>query len=472
MNTVTKLRPDVPMPGACWASLGYGWILDFNARGYTLYHHSRINLLAAEQGTPEDFRAAYDICESSGECLSLRQAGDITRYDFSRIERLPELPVIAHPGALTDVLVNFDTLWQQFDEHYAFSELHGVDWQEVYRRQRPRLTASSTSDELLQVFSDMLLPLNDGHVSLSAGERAIHRLGSMPLRRAMQEAFCAQQIRISLRSTVDAIAQRHAEVFLAPFAATRSPLKTACNGILSWCRLQPDIGYLSVLRLFGFADTAAARQADDLPHTRREVAQFLRDDLAALEPALDVIFGELAGCRALVLDLRINGGGFDRAGMAIANRFADRRWLAFSKRARQGAGFTAEQRFEVSPQRGPGFSGAVYVLISPLCVSAGEILTLCLRALPQVRIVGQNTAGMLSDNLNKPLPNGWELSLSNEVYTASDGQVFESCGIAPDVPMQVLDAERFVPTLQESLRRTVVMIADGGAPLPARHAGA
>ena len=48
--------------------------------------------------------------------------------------------------------------------------------------------------------------------------------------------------------------------------------------------------------------------------------------------------------------------------------------------------------------------------------------------------MGQDTAGMLSDNLLKPLPNGWELSLSNEIYTSCDGQVFEGRGIAPDVP--------------------------------------
>lgn len=456
-------------PLGCWASRGYGWVLEFSERGYTLHHASRINLLAAEHGTPEDFFAAYDVTAHTPDRLSLHQAGDITRYDFHPLPQLPAVTRIAAPGAVRDPQPNFETLWQVFDEHYAFFGLHGVDWAQMYQRQCARVHAASSDDALARVFADMLLPLEDGHVSLSAGEHSVYRLGAMPLRNALQQAFGTPQVRISLRSTVDAIASRHAELLLEPYRATRTAPASACNGILSWCRLKPGIGYLSVLRLFGFADTAAARGADDLPHGRSAVAQFLRDDLAALEPALDRIFTELADCRALVLDLRINGGGFDRAGMAIANRFADRARLGFTKCARDGSGHTALQRFELQPGIRPGFAGDVYVLASPLCVSAGEIFTLCLRALPQVHVLGQHTAGMLSDNLNKPLPNGWELSLSNEIYTSSDGQVYEGCGIAPDAAMTVLDAERFVPALRESLVRTVELIEAGGAPLPSRH---
>src|SRR6185369_6970527 len=131
-----------------------------------------------------------------------------------------------------------------------------------------------------EVFRRMLGPLDDGHVTLAAPGLFHQRRRRLDLRREMQVAFGTPDGRITPRASQDAIAARIDEALLAPFAG-RGPLKRACNDILSWCELRSGIGYLSVLRLFGYADTETARSADDLPHERRGVGQFLRDDLAA-----------------------------------------------------------------------------------------------------------------------------------------------------------------------------------------------
>ena len=47
-------------------------------------------------------------------------------------------------------------------------------------------------------------------------------------------------------------------------------------------------------------------------------------------------------------------------------------------------------------------------------------------------MIGENTAGTLSDIPGKPLPNGWEFILSNEVYLDADSVSFEGVGITPD----------------------------------------
>lgn len=438
-----------------WQSRGYGWLLDIGPEVYTLYHRSRLNCIAGQSGSTDDFLTSFDRIETDASRLFLHQAGDITRYEFSRLEHFPGLPVLSAPNVVLDPEVNFETLWQLFDEHYAFFELHGVDWRESYRRFRPQVTVATTNAELLAVFTEMLAPLNDGHVSLAAGDRLIQSLGATDRRQGLQYAFGMPSARISPRSTVDAISPRIADAILAPFEQTRSTLKSACNGIVSWCRLKPGIGYLNVLRLFGFADSAAARGADDLPRDRRELAAFLRQDLSALNMALDEIVTDLRSCEALVVDLRVNGGGFDCAGMAIANRFADRRIEAFSKKAVAADGFTEPQDIVLRPAGEFQFTKPVVVMTSPLCLSAGEVLALCMRALPHATIVGERTAGMLSDNLIKRLPNGWELSLSNEVYSAHDGGLFEGVGVPPNLPMEVVDPRCTIDSLRASLVATV-----------------
>lgn len=39
--------------------------------------------------------------------------------------------------------------------------------------------------------------------------------------------------------------------------------------------------------------------------------------------------------------------------------------------------------------------------------------------------------GVFSDTLYRRLPNGWEFTLSNEIYRAPDGALFEGVGIPP-----------------------------------------
>lgn len=442
-----------------WRSLGYGWLLDIGERDFRLHHVSRGGSVLGEEGSRADFARCFDrVHLRDQQTLSLYQAGDLTRYDFQRVSRGPRADSV-RPGAVADAVASFDTLWHTFNEHYAFFARTGTNWEATRRRQRARVTASMPAEELAQVFTEMLLPLDDGHVSVAAGSRCIQARRFPELRDAFERALGAPHGRVSPRASIDAVARAFGEGALAPSRAGWPALQTACNDILHWCALTPAIGYISVLRLFGFADAPAARRADDLPHGRAAAAEFLAQDIAALDVALDRILADLQDCRAIVIDLRINGGGFDRAAVAIASRFADRAGLAFSKCARSGEATTERQDIFLQPGRGRPFLRPVYVMTSPLCVSAGEVLVLALRALPQVTVVGQPTHGMLSDNLNKLLPNGWAYSLSNEIYTSHDGRCFEGVGIPPDVHMTVIDADRFLPAMQSGLNATVALAA-------------
>ena len=70
--------------------------------------------------------------------------------------------------------------------------------------------------------------------------------------------------------------------------------------------------------------------------------------------------------------------------------------------------------------------------------------------------VGEATLGILSDNLYKRLPNGWEVSLSNEIYETADGTCWEMLGVPPVVDAPVYDAG----DPMRALRRTVEVALD------------
>ena len=52
--------------------------------------------------------------------------------------------------------------------------------------------------------------------------------------------------------------------------------------------------------------------------------------------------------------------------------------------------------------------------------------------LPNVIVVGRNTAGIFSDQLTRMLPNGWMFTVSNEEFAAPDGTIYEAVGFPPD----------------------------------------
>ena len=63
---------------------------------------------------------------------------------------------------------NFEELWQTFCDRYPFFELRNVDWETQYDTYRPRVTGETSDGELFDIFCQMLSPLNDGHVNLTA----------------------------------------------------------------------------------------------------------------------------------------------------------------------------------------------------------------------------------------------------------------------------------------------------------------
>lgn len=440
-----------------WKADGYGWLLEIHSNGYAIYDHTDISCVEFERGNRLQFQQAFDRVDLADDRLSLCVAGDITRYPFRRVAQF-HAPVVAIDAPRNhDSRFNFEVFWKTFQQDYAFFDRHRVDWHDIYTRHQHRIAAATPPSELLLVFQDMLEPLRDNHVYLQTDRTHFISDKIADVKQWMIDAFDLTTASLGDPGT---IAKLQA-FFGAEFLHGRG--RVAGNNLITWGFIAPGVGYLGVLRLFGFADTVAARAATGLPKSRYDFAQFLDDDLRALDAILDIVIGELSQAVAMVVDIRINGGGFDKAGIAIANRFADRRRIAFTKRARHGDGFGPLQQFHVEPAGPTQFTRPVYLLTAERTASAGEILTLCMMSLPHVTRVGRPTLGIFSDDLAKHLPNGWVTSLSNEVYAAPDGTVYEGDGIPPQIATRVFSKDDFRGTLKVAVD-TASALAAGHRP--------
>ncbi|MFE4260826.1 S41 family peptidase [Streptomyces sp. NPDC056883] len=171
---------------------------------------------------------------------------------------------------------------------------------------------------------------------------------------------------------------------------------------------------------------------------------------AELDRALESVFTaeRTARLRSLVIDLRINGGGSDELGLRLAARLTDRPYFAYAKRVRNdpddATRFTRPQPLYVQPARGPRYTGPVAVLTGGSTLSAGETFTQALLERPGRTVrVGEPTQGVFSDVLGRTLPNGWELGLPNEQFLTRTGKTFDGPGIPVDVTTPVFTQEEF-----------------------------
>lgn len=407
------------LPDGNWLCRGYGILVEAAAgavRAWDISPAGRIERPDAGRLFQNLTRIALS---DDGRQLLVRRADSITAYAYERLGGAPNYPLIA--AGTHDPVVNFEVLWHAFNQDYGFFAERGVDWRRQYEIFRPQVTAQTTPAALFDLLSQMLDPLDDRHVRL-VGDGRFANSGWGPVLQPIVDDFHAQSEvkdftafwRGRLWPFHEATVARH----LGGSARAFGPNIVAG-------RIGPDVGYLFVARMYGYVDPE-----DDVLANR-----------SAAVAALDEAFQHLRGVKRMVLDLRLNGGGDDGIVLELAGRFTSATRPGFRKwpgPLRRGEA----QDFAVHPTGDAPFEGPLAVLISNVTVSAGENLAMILKTFPNTILIGERTASVHSDILPKTLPNGWTVTISNEIFENSDGVVYEAKGVPP-----ALEAPYFRPAL-------------------------
>lgn len=404
-----------------WRSNGYGWLFALGADSSTVYHYTAGHCWPAgeQDGQVLEYLDSWRLNDDASE-LALRTLGEPHPFQFTR---LAELPAACRVAAATDALASFDLFAELMRSHYAFFEQYQVDWSARTAQGRLRLTAESSERALLAAMREALRGLDDAHLSVDASLDGTPA-GISGFRGPTLAAVTAQANARGARAGKARRAWMD-QVWTGQIGhdVLGGNGEVAGNGLLQYGLADADVGYLAARAIGGYADSSFEDP---------------RADLVVLEQILDAALDRFAraNVRAVIIDLSLNQGGFDFLARAIASRFVSDRRLAYSKSAAD-APEAYRTELWIEPAQGKRFSGPVYVLTSDITVSAAEILTLALRPYPHVVHVGTPTRGALSDILGKNLPNGWHLTLSNEVYLDHHGESWEGRGIEPTLAVDV-----------------------------------
>jgi hypothetical protein len=294
---------------------------------------------------------------------------------------------------------NFEVFWKTFRDRYPFFELRGVDWQRQYDIYRPKVRAETSAGELFQILSEMIDPLDDGHVEVSGKVEGRKREFTAEKPPRFHREFPDGLIKKLFKVTDETLVNHG---FSAPGKTQAWMLRYARS---------PTVGYMRILEL------------EDIKMRR-------------LKSALDDITRDFAGLQGFIIDIRDCPGGEDDVALAIINRFVDQRRVAFHRKTQIAPGeFSPLKTWHMEPEGKTQFTGPVVLLTTDSVFSGGEAFALAIRELPHVVILGDHTNGIFSYTLDKDLPNGWEYCLSYQVYYAADMTCYEGKGIPADIEL-------------------------------------
>jgi carboxyl-terminal processing protease len=397
-----------------WRSRGYGML--WAVEGGRLQAYDESGSYCIRSGKAQELSHFADGLRISDDRRTFRIALDDPTYEFAfdRIEALPDACTRKPAAGPVAVL---DAIEQIFTAHYAFFRERNIDWPKIVHAARAKVDADTSEAALLDVVRSLLSHFPDDHVSLRArvgNKRIVVNTGEGTVLKGIAAQARAEGVEFN-----DLIEHWKATVWgrRTGTELLGDSARSGGNGNIKYGLIGGDIGYLGVLSMVGFAEGD-------------------QDEGVALDAVLDDAMALFANAKAVIVDVSLNDGGHDRLARLIAARFADKETLAYSKYAGDAPG-SAPQAVHVVPSGRPRYAGPVYLVTSNVTVSAAEIFTMAMRALPNVTHVGEATRGSLSDVLTKRLPNGWSVTLSNEVYLDAAGKAWEGAGIPPKVNIAV-----------------------------------
>ncbi|WP_162141581.1 S41 family peptidase [Lunatimonas lonarensis] len=275
--------------------------------------------------------------------------------------------------------VVFDHLWTDLRDRYAFFDHKGIDWEELYGTFRPKISPEMGGEDLFDVLGEMLYELRDGHVNLTSG---FNRSRNWDWYQQFPSNYNENVVVLS---------------YLGKDHHRNGPLYQQFLG---------DVLFI----------------------TYRSFAQDIT------EADLDGVMVRAANARGIILDIRSNGGGNLGNAYRLAACFTDSRIKFAEQRWKNGPGaqdFTPWSPMEVTPRKGPKYSGNVLVLTNRRSYSASTFFAQMMRSLPNVHLIGDQTGGGGGTPAFGELPNGWIYRFSATQTIDLEGKQLED-GVSVD----------------------------------------
>lgn len=390
-------------------------------------------------------------------------------------------PAIATPykPVLTEdeKVAGLSKFWSEARFNFAFfSRLPDMDWDRLYMEYLPQVRAAQTTDDYYRVMMRFAATLRDGHTDIWPPSELRDTFYATPalqtqlvegkvlVTKVSDPALTALGIQVGTEivSIDGQPVYEYAENAVAPYV-NGFTTQDRNNRIYShFVRINILSGPLASPIHLTLRDASGEPKSITVPrrsfdyHTfTDEPVQFkllpgniaylavneFEDDLGA--KTMRENFASISQTKALIVDLRKNGGGNSNNGDAMLKMLTDKPFLTEKmktldyKAAYRASGIAPEwlktSADEVSPDPEHYFAKPVIVLTSATTYSAAEDFVVAFDAMHRGTLVGETTGGSTGQPLMLKLPGGGGGRICTKDDSYPDGRVFEGVGVVPQV---------------------------------------
>jgi hypothetical protein len=276
------------------------------------------------------------------------------------------------------------------DEKYSYRDLRSVDWDAQFDRYEASLNRARSPGEFAKRAARMLAPARDMHLWVKVDGKTVGGF----------------KRRIKRNYNLDVLRQT------VPGWRNRSEF-------VSTGRFPEGIGYIMI-------------------------SSWRKDKEKVLKPALKAL-SDLSNTRALIIDVRPNGGGSEPFAQEFAGCFVESPVL-YAKHVYRNAngpeGWGRVQERILRPNKNQAkYRGKIAVLMGQANLSSCEAFLLMMRQIPNCKLIGQKSYGSSGNPKTVDLGNGVTVWLPSWKALRPDGSCFEAEGIKPNIVVRTSEAQ-------------------------------
>ncbi len=380
-------------------------------------------------------------------------------------------------------LAGLAKFWSEVKYNFAnFDLVPDLNWDAALLEFVPKVQATRSTLEYYQVLQEMCARLRDGHTNVSAPRELADDLYTWPqLRtRLIENHVIVVSVSDALRRDGIEVGQevvevnglpvrQYAEQRVKPYTSSSTPQDLEMRLYESYLfmgsakepvelTLRDEQGHTLKKTVRRLTREQAARANSEAARGGKTPAApfewkmlpggvaYVKLNTFADDKAADMFaaaFDELAASKAMVIDLRNNGGGNSSVGWRILGYLTDKpfktsKWYTRQYRPAYRAWGRAQEPYgkeagESQPNGKRLFAGPVVVLTSPRTFSAAEDFMVAYVTMKRGLTVGEPTGGSTGQPLYFSLPGGGGAVVCSKRDRFPDGSDFVGKGVQPDL---------------------------------------
>lgn len=371
-------------------------------------------------------------------------------------------------------IAGLSKLWSEVKYNFVYTEtLLDLDWDAVYQRYLPKVRAAKNTKEYYLILMEMCALLKDGHTTVVSPEILDDMAFALP-------PFYTRLIgdRVIITQVVDPLLREkgilpgveilkvngqdvkaYAQTQIAPYVSASTP-QDKDRRVFSSRFLEGEISEQPELTLKNKNGKISTVKFQRVTYDQRK-ASFLRQPYSWRMLSGDIAyvalnsfgsnvvaesflkdFDRIAKAKAIIFDIRENGGGNSNVGYRILSMLTNQRFFSSHAETRDykptyRAWGRVQTNFEfepyaIQPDNLHQFSGKVVVLTSASTYSAAEDFAVAFDTMKRGKMIGEPTGGSTGQPLMISLPGGGIARICTKKDTYADGKPFVGVGVQPD----------------------------------------